>query len=129
MIREFLAPSLLPLPLAAVIHLFRAWPVTQFEVVRLFEVCWNLMLVVCYPHLQIQEWLASMSSRQVAKVQRSALRMLVLVIQSVMAPGLVWHLKNLQALQDASHESVRRQYGCLYLCVAGLYILDLLQAA
>jgi len=45
-----------------------------------------------------------MSSRQAAKVLRSALRMSVLVILSVMAPGWVWHLKNLRVLQGVSRE-------------------------
>jgi hypothetical protein len=63
------------------------------------------MFVVCYRHRWVQECLASMSSRQAAKVLRSALRMSVLVILSVMAPGWVWHLKNLRVLQGVSRES------------------------
>ena len=47
-----------------------------------------------------------MSSQQVAKVLCSDPRMLLLVTQLVMAPGWVWHLRNLQVLQDVLRESV-----------------------
>jgi hypothetical protein len=64
------------------------------------------MVVVCHRHRWTQEWLASMLSRQVAKVLCSDSRMLLLVTQMVLAPGWVQHLRNLQALQDVWRESV-----------------------